>query len=141
MRLTKLFEHFVALVQNEVFDLGGVQSPLPDKRVQTARSGDDNVWAFGLVGEDGLVLVDTNTTEEGADPHIRHVLGKPGVLVLDLERQLASVAHDEDRDLAVHRLELLKRGENEYSGFTVSRLGLAKYVHSEDSLGNALLLH
>lgn len=105
--LTKLFEHFVALVQNEVFDFGGVQGLVPNKRIETSRGGDHNVRAFCLLAEELGVLGDGSTTEESVNADLWNVLGEPGIFVLNLERQLASVTHHEDRDLAVHWLELL----------------------------------
>ena len=68
------------------------------------------------------------------------VLGEPLVLFADLEGQLAGVAHDDDRHLAVDRLQLLQRGQHEDGSLAHSRLCLAQDVHAEDSLRDALVL-
>jgi len=70
----------------------------------------------------------------------RQVLGESLVFFADLESELACVAHDDDRHLAVHRLKLLKRSQNEHGSLTHSGLSLAQDVHAEDSLWNALVL-
>jgi hypothetical protein len=124
-----------------MFDLSGVQGFVPYESVETTGSSDNNVRAFRLVTKELGVLGYRSSTKESADSNLGHVLGKPRILVLNLERQLASVAHNEDRNLAVHWLELLKRGENENCGFTVTRLSLAQYIHSENCLRDALLLN
>jgi hypothetical protein len=57
-----------------------------------------------------------------------------------LEGEFASVAEDEDRNLAIDGLQLLESGEDEDRSFTVPRFRLAQDVHPEDGLGNTLLL-
>ena len=94
--LTKLFEHFVALVQNEVFDFGGVQGLVPDEGIEATRGGYNNVRAFRLVTEELGVLGDGSSTEESAHSDLWHVLGEPVVLVANLEGKLASVTQHED---------------------------------------------
>ncbi len=44
--------------------------------------------------------------------YVRHVLAEAVVLVTDLVSQLSGVAHNNDGDLSVHRLDLLKGSEN-----------------------------
>ena len=94
--LTKLFEHFVALVQYEVFDFGGVQGLVPDERVEATGRGHDDVRAFRLVTEELGIFGDGSSTEEGRDADIGHVLGETRVLILDLEGKLSSVTEDKD---------------------------------------------
>ena len=69
------------------------------------------------------------------------VFGKAGVFVLDLEGQFSSVTENEDGYFTIHWIQLLESGKDEDGGFPVARLGLAEYVHTEDSLGNTLLLN
>ena len=57
------------------------------------------------------------TSVEDLALDVRQVLAEAGVLVLDLEGELARVAQDEDRDLAVDGLELVQRREDEHGGF------------------------
>ena len=141
MRLTKLFEHFVALVQDEVLDFGGVEDLVSDEGVESTGGGDHDMGALGLVAEEVGVLDHRGTAEESADTDVGHVLGETSVLVLDLESKLTGVAQNNDRHLAVDRLELLQSRENEHRSLSVTRLRLTKHVHSKNSLGNTLLLH
>ena len=69
-----------------------------------------------------------------------HVLGESLVLLADLEGQLAGVAHDDDRHLAVDRLQLLQRGKDEDGSLAHARLGLTEDVHAENGLRDALVL-
>lgn len=138
--LTKLLEHFVTLIENEVLDVLSIQHLVPRESVETSRCGDNDVRALRLVTKKLRVLGDWGSSVEGADPDIRHVLGETRVLVLDLERELPSVAEHQNGHLAVDRLELLKSREDENGGFTVTGLCLAKNIHAENRLRNALLL-
>ncbi len=70
-----------------------------------------------------------------------HVLGESLVLLADLERQLAGVAHDQHADLAVDRLELLHRRQDEDGRLAHPGLGLAQDVHAEHGLRDALMLN
>lgn len=139
--LTKLFEHFVALVQYKVLHVFGVQNFISRKGVQPAGGGDDDVGAFGLVSQGFRVFGHRGTAVECADPDIGHVLGETRVLVFDLEGEFTGVAKNEDRHLAIGGLQLLECGEDENRRFAVPRFSLAQDVHPEDGLGNTLLLH
>lgn len=86
------------------------------------------------VGLDGCTAVEDASLDAG------HVLAETVVLVANLVGQLASVAHDDDRDLAINRLELLEGGENKDGSLTQTRLGLADNVTTEKSLGDTGLL-
>ena len=81
------------------------------------------------------------TSVEDLALDVRQVLAEAGVLVLDLEGELARVAQDEDRDLAVDGLELVQRREDEHGGFAHPGLGLADDVHAKHGLRDALVLH
>lgn len=118
----------------------GVQNFVPHESVESAGSGHHDVGALGLVPEEFGVLRDGSSTEEGRDADVGHVLGESRVLVLYLEGELASVAEDDDGDLAVHRLELLESRQDEHGGLTVTRLGLAQNIHSEHGLRDTFLL-
>ena len=140
-RLTKLFEHFVALVQDEVLDFGGVEDLIPHEGVQSTGGGDYDVRALALVAEEVGVLHNRSAAEECADADVGHVLGETRVLVFDLVRKLTSVAQDNDRHVAIDWLELLKRRQDEHCRLSVTRLCLAQDVHSKDRLGDTLLLN
>ena len=68
------------------------------------------------------------------------VLAEPGIFVLDLVREFAGVAHDQDRAFAGDRLDLLQCGEHEDCGFTETGFGLTEHVGSKDGLRDAHLL-
>lgn len=104
----------------------------------TAGCADDDVRCRGL--ERLLILLDRHAAEENSNFDARHVLAESLVLLADLERQLASVAHDQNVDLVVGRFQLLKSGQNEYGRLAHTRLGLAQDVHAQNGLWNALVL-
>ena len=51
------------------------------------------------------------------------------------------VAHDDDADLSVSRLQLLESGNDEHGRLPHAALGLAHHVHPEDRLWYALVLN
>jgi hypothetical protein len=63
--LTELFEHLVALVEDEVLDVLEVEFLAPNESENPARGAHDDVRAVGL--EHLLVLRDGETTEKHAD--------------------------------------------------------------------------
>lgn len=140
-RLTELFEHLVTLVKDEMFNVFGVQDLVSSEGVQSTRSGDDDMRAFGLVFEDLGIFGDGRASIECADTDIGHVLSKASILVLDLECQFTGMAQNEHRHFTVHRFELLQRREDENGSFSVARFGLTENVHTQDSLGDTFLLH
>lgn len=140
MKLTKLFEHFVALVQDEVLDFRGVEDLVPHESVQSAGGRHHDVRALGLVAEEFGILGHGSAAVESADTDVGHVLREASVLVLDLERKLAGVAKYDDRYFAVDRFELLESCQNKDSRLSVPGFRLAQHVHSQDGLRNTLLL-
>lgn len=136
-----LVEHLVALVKDEHADATQTQVLVPDKRIKPTGSSNDDVRVSVLVLEKLGILHDGGSTVEDADLDLGHVLGETSVLVLDLEGQLASVAHDHDRALAGDRLDLLEGGEDEDGSLSETGLGLADDVSSKHGLGNADLLN
>jgi len=140
IRLTKLFEHFIALVQYEVFHVFRVEDLVSGKGVQTTGGGDDDMGAFGFVAEDLSIFGDWCATIEGVNAYIWHVLGETRVFILDLERKLPSVAKDQNGHFTIHWLKLLQSSKDENSGLSMSRLRLTQHVHSQNSLGNTFLL-
>jgi hypothetical protein len=67
-----------------------------DKGVETTRGGDDDVRVGLLVLENVDVVLNGSTAVEHRGLDVRKVLAETCVLVLDLESQLAGVAHDQD---------------------------------------------
>ena len=81
------------------------------------------------------------TAVEDRALHVGKVLAEALVLVRNLERQLASVAKDEDPDVRLLSLELVEGSEHKDRRLTHARLGLADHIHAKHGLGNAFLLH
>jgi hypothetical protein len=141
MRLTNLVKHLIALVQDEHADVSKTQVLVADKGVETARGADNDVGVSLLVLEDLGILLDGSAAVEDASLDVGHVLAESVVLVADLESQLTSMAHNQDRALSGDRLDLLEGGENKDSRLAETRLGLADDVAAEHGLGNACLLN
>jgi hypothetical protein len=137
---TNLVEHLVTLIEHKALDVAQAEVLVTHKGVQATGSGDDDVRVGLLVLEDVDVVLDRSATVEDGGLDVGQVLAETGVLVLDLESQLAGVAHDQHRALAVDRLDLLKGGQDENGSFTKTRLGLTKDVGSKNCLRNAVLL-
>jgi hypothetical protein len=93
---TNLVEHLVTLVEHETLDVAEAQVLVANQSVQATGGGDDNVRVSLLVCKDVDVVLDGGTAVEDCSSDIRKVLAETCVLVLDLEGQLASVAHDQD---------------------------------------------
>lgn len=139
--LTKLLQHFVALVQNEMLDFLRVEVLVAGQGVKSPGSSHDDVWALGLVFEELDVLGDWGATEHDGSANVWHVTREAGVLVADLVRKFSGMAQNDHGDLSINRLQLLQGGEHKDCSFSVTGLCLAKHVHSKHSLRNALLLH
>lgn len=123
-----------------MLDVLKVEGLLLDEGKDTTGGSDQNVRAELLVAENVLISLDGGTTIEDLRANFGQVLAEAGVLVLDLEGQLAGVAEDNNRDLTRDSLDLLERGEDKDGSLTHTRLSLAENIHSEDGLGDALLL-
>lgn len=117
-----------------------VEGLLLDEGEDTAGGSDQDVRAELLVAENILISLNGGTTIEDLRANLGQVLAEAGVLVLDLEGQLAGVAEDNNRDLTRDSLDLLERGEDKDGSLTHTRLSLAENIHSEDGLGDTLLL-
>lgn len=108
--LTGLIQHLVTFVENEMFQIGETELLITHKSVDTTRSANYDVRVGILVSEELNILLDRGSTVEDTNFDIGEELGEPIVLVLDLESQFTSVAHDENSGnarfgLLVHLLE------------------------------------
>ena len=139
-RLTELFEHFIALVENKMFHVFRVEDLIPCKGVQSTGCGNNDMWAFALVPQIFSIFGYRGAAIESADADIRHVLGKASVFVLDLESKFPRMTQDQNRNLAIDRLELLQSSEDEHGGLSVAGFRLAKHVHAQNGLWDAFLL-
>lgn len=91
---------------------------IADKRVEATGRGNDDVRVRFLVLELLDILVDLDATVEDRCPDVRDVFAEPCVLVLDLEGELSSVAHDQYGGLAIDRFDLLESGQDENGGLS-----------------------
>lgn len=139
MKLTQLLQHFIAFIEDEMFQVLQVQLLIANESENASRCPDDNMWSHCL--ECLFVLLNRHSAEEHRDLHARHVLAETLVFLADLEGELASVTHDKNIDVVVGGFELLKCCENKYSRLSHTGLGLAQNVHSENRLWNAFVLY
>lgn len=95
--LTQLFQHLIALVEHKVLDVLHAEGLVPNEGQGAPRSSHDDVGAVLLQGV--FVVLDGHPPKEDGDLHAGHVLGEALVLLADLEGQLSSVAHHQDRHL------------------------------------------
>src|SRR5438046_1569728 len=71
--LTKLLQHFVALVQNEMLDFLRIEVFVAGQGIETTRGGNDDMRALCLVLEELDVLGDWGATKHDRSAHIGHV--------------------------------------------------------------------
>jgi hypothetical protein len=138
--LTNLVQHLVTLVKNEMTNASKPKLLVANKRIKPSGSCDNDVRMCILVVENLDILLDRRATVKDHGLDVWHILGESDVLVTNLIRQFARVAHDEDRCLAGDRFELLKRGEDKDGRLSETRFGLADYISSENRLRDDLLL-
>lgn len=118
VRLTDSIEKLIALVQNEVLDVASVKTLVSDESVETTRSRDNDVRAGVLVLQSLGICLLGSTAVEDRSADVGQIFAEPRVLVLDLVRKLSRVAEHDHADLPSYGLELLKRADDENSGFT-----------------------
>ena len=140
--LTRLVQHLVALVKDEVLKVGQAEMPVTDKSVDTTGGTNNDVRVSLLVAEQLNVLLDGCSTVEDTDLDVGQELGETVVLVPDLVGQLTSVAHDQDRSDTRLRLlvHLLQGSKDEDGCLSETGLGLAENVVTKNGLRNGNLL-
>lgn len=138
--LTRLVEHLVALVKYEDTNTAETKGLVAHEGLETAGGTDDDVGTGILVLQCLHIRLDGSTAVEDTSLDVRHVLAETVVLIANLVGQLSSVAHNNDRDLAVDGLNLLQSSKNKDCGLSQSGLGLADNISSKKRLGNACLL-
>lgn len=138
---TDLVQHLVTLVQNEGFDVAQGECLVPHESVEATRCSNDDVGVCLLVLQEFDVLNDWCSTVEDRGLHIWEVLAEARVLVLDLIRKLASMAHDENLALSLYGFELMQCCQDKDRGLTETRLGLAENIDVEHGGWNAYLLN
>jgi hypothetical protein len=141
MGLTDLIKHLVALIKHKDADAAEAKVLVPNQRIKPTRCADNDMRMGLLVLQDLRVLLDGSATVENTRLDVRHVLAEAVILVTNLERQLASVTHNQDRALSSNRLNLLKGSEHEDGSLSQTGLGLADDVAAQHCLGDACLLN
>ena len=136
---TKLFEHLVTLIQDEMFHTLGHEVLLTNQLQHTARRANNNVRR--LVIEDTLVLRDRHASVKHLALHIRQVSRKPLELVGNLVGELTGMTENDCTDGILLCLQLMHGRKHENSSLTHSGLSLAEHVHTKDGLRDALVLH
>jgi hypothetical protein len=139
--LTRLIEHLVALIEDENADLAKSKVLIAGESPKTTRSTNDNMGACVLALQDLNILLDGSATVEDTGLDIRKILAEAVVLIANLVGQLTGVAHDNNRNLAIDGLNLLKRGENEDSSLSETGLRLAENICSKQCLRDDTLLN
>lgn len=140
--LTGLVQHLVALIEDEVLQVGKAEVPIADKSIDTTGCTNYDVRVGLLVAEELNVLLNGCSTVEDTDLDVGQELGETVVLVPDLVGQLTSMAHDQDRGdtrlgLLIH---LLQSSEDEDGCLSETGLGLAENIVTKNGLGNGDLL-
>jgi hypothetical protein len=125
-----------------VFEISKAQMPITDERIDTARRSNNNVRVSLFVGEELDILLDWCTAVKDTDLDVGQELGETVVLIADLVGQLACVAHDQNAcDAGLWLLlHLLQSSQDENSGLSETRLGLAKDIVAENCLRDGNLL-
>lgn len=111
-----------------------------NESIESTRGGDNDVGVRLLVLQQLGVLLDRGSTIEDSGLNIWHVLAEACVLVLDLVGKLTSMAHNQYRGLSCNGIDLLEGGQDEDSGLTKTRFGLAENIRTKNGLRNAYLL-
>jgi hypothetical protein len=139
--LTGLVKHLITLVENEDADAAQAEGLVPNESLEAARGANNDVRASVLVLQRLHILLDGGTAVENTRLNIRHVFAEAVVLIANLVGQLTGVAHDHNRDLAIHWLNLLQSRQDEDGSLSQTGLGLADNVTTEEGLRNASLLN
>lgn len=138
--LTNLLQHLVTLIDNESLDMAQRKLLLANQRVQTTGRTNHNIRERVFVRKRLDILLERSTTVEDGRLNIGEVFTESSVFVLDLVRQLTSMAHDKDRAFAGDRLQLMEGRQDENRRFSETRLGLAEDIDVQNSGRNADLL-
>lgn len=137
-QLTQLLQHLIALVKDEMFQVLQVEFLVPDESENSSWGADNDVRCHCLQGL--FVLLNRHAAKEHCDLNARHIFTEALVFLADLESEFSSVAHDQDVDVVLSRLDLLKCGKDENGSLSHTRLCLTENIHPENGLWNALVL-
>ena len=87
--LTKLVQHLITLIQDEVFQMLQIETLALCQSQNTSRSSHHYMGA--VVFQHCLILFDGHASEEDGDLYAVHVLAETFILFADLEGQFSGV--------------------------------------------------
>lgn len=93
-----------------------------------------------FIGQRLDVLLHGRSAVKDPSLNVWEVLAEPGILILNLVRELACVTHDKSGALAGHWLDLLKGRKDKDGSLPEAGLCLAQDICSKYGLRNAHLL-
>ena len=141
VELTDLIEHLITLIQNKCLDSPQPKVFVANQGVKPSGGADNDMGMSILVLQILDIFLHRRTAIENSRLNLREILAEAGIFVLDLVRQLSSVAHDQHRRLVDRSNDLLQSGEYEHSSLSEARFGLAENVGAQYGLRNAHLLN
>jgi hypothetical protein len=136
---TELLEALVTFVQDEELHLVELEYFFPDESKDAPRSADEDMRRCRL--EHLFMHSDRLTSVDDFSLDIRHVLGEPSELVLDLVGQLVRVTNDDSGDgigLGFHTVEHRQHKDRR---FAHTGLSLSQHVRAEECLRETFLLN
>mmetsp|Transcript_38923 Transcript_38923/g.86582 ORF Transcript_38923/g.86582 Transcript_38923/m.86582 type:complete len:221 (-) Transcript_38923:243-905(-) len=135
----KLLKHLVTLIQHKVADSVQLQRSLLGELLDPSGGANDDVG--GLLLQLLLLLLHRESTEEVANLHTTQASAETLKLVADLVCKLACVAKNDSLYFVGLGVKLLEDRKNEHSGLAHTRLRLAKDIHTQNGVRDALVLN
>ena len=114
VELTDVFEHFVALIEDEHLDVLKAEGLISDKGQNSSWCANDNMWRCCSFKELDLCL-NRLSAKNDFGANCFHELGKSGKLSLDLVCKFTRVAEDQSRAWSWFFAQTLQYGEYENS--------------------------
>lgn len=129
MELTCFIKHFVALIEDEHLKVFELELLSANESKNSAWGSDNDVWSLCSIFENLDVIVDWHSSVESGASYLLQVLCESIELLLDLIRQLSSIAKNECSIwLWIILIDLVEDRECKYSSLTHSRHSLAEDV-------------
>jgi hypothetical protein len=99
------------------------------------------MWTCTLILDQLDILLKRCAAIKHRSSNIRHIFAEPHIFIPDLKGEFTGVAQDENRNLAIDRLDLLEGCKNKDCCFAQAGFCLAEDVGREDSLRETDLLY
>lgn len=112
---TDLIQHFITFVKAENFNAAQSKFLVSYQSVHSPGCTNDNMRMCVFAGQSLDIFLHRGSTIKNGSLHLRHVLAKSCVLVLDLVSKLAGMTHYQDGAFAGNWFDLLKSSENKNS--------------------------